>query len=358
MNKHIRRAAFLVCLCILLACTACVRDRDESIPEGMKLATAAGADFRLYIPSAWNVNTAYGVSGGYYNFSKQSTVSMEKYTFSETVMAELAVAYPETENPIDRFWQAQCLSAVEALALAGSRTEVEAPSASLLADKNARRYVNRANVKGQIINFMHVVAAGDANSFYVFSYAANEELYDALMPEVEKILDQIIFTEPYTPEPAKAVADEEIPAGMQAASNTDVAYRFFVPESWTVNTDIRIFSAYVPADRANVSVVPYSPEVNSMSVGEYFDLVQDRLKAYTPEGGFELLNTQTEVDLGGRAATAYTYLYTVGGVQYKYLQVIAAYKSMIYSLTYTALPESFDTHLADVWAMVDVFEFR
>ncbi len=358
MNKHIRRAAFLVCLCILLACTACVRDRDESLPEGMKLATAAGADFRLYIPTAWNANTAYGVSGGYYNLNAQSTVSMEKYTLSEDTLAVLATAYPEIESPIDRFFTAQCLSAIDSLALAGSRTEVEAPSASLLADKNARRFVNRANVKGQMINFLHIIAAGDANSFYVFSYAAHDELYSTLLPDVEKMLDQLIFADPYKPAPAKEVADDAVPAGMQAASNTDVAYRFFAPESWVVNTDSRIFSAYVPTDRSNVSVVPYSPEVDSMSVGEYFSIVESRLKLYVPEGGYELLSTQPDVDLGGRVATAYTYVYTVGGVQYKYLQVIAAYKSMLYSLTYTALPESFDAHLPEVWAMVDAFEFR
>ena len=82
------------------------------------------------------------------------------------------------------------------------------------------------------------------------------------------------------------------------------------------------------------------------------------MKTTAGEGGYELLKTEKEVDLGGRMATAYTYTFTVGGVKYQYKQVVAAYKSMIYSLTYTALPEHFEAHLADVDRMIDAFVFR
>ena len=54
----------------------------------------------------------------------------------------------------------------------------------------------------------------------------------------------------------------------------------------------------------------------------------------------------------------FDFYYTVGGAQYRYRQFICAYRSMIYCMTYTALPENYDAHLADVTAMIEAFEFR
>ena len=54
----------------------------------------------------------------------------------------------------------------------------------------------------------------------------------------------------------------------------------------------------------------------------------------------------------------YEYEYTVGGVTYRYLQIIIGYKSMIYNLTYTALPQNFEANRADVEAIIAAFTFR
>ena len=69
--------AGVLCLTMLLCAVSCAMTEEEA-PQGMKIATAAGADYRFYGPALWNVNTAYGVSGAYYNYAKQSTVSMVK----------------------------------------------------------------------------------------------------------------------------------------------------------------------------------------------------------------------------------------------------------------------------------------
>ena len=52
------------------------------------------------------------------------------------------------------------------------------------------------------------------------------------------------------------------------------------------------------------------------------------------------------------------YEYTVGDVTYRYLQVIVGYQSMIYNLTYTALPQNFEANRADVEAIIAAFAFR
>ena len=62
--------------------------------------------------------------------------------------------------------------------------------------------------------------------------------------------------------------------------------------------------------------------------------------------------------LGSREATVWEYTLTIGGVTYRYRQYIAAYRSMMYSLTYTATEENFDRHTAEVDRIVAAFSFR
>lgn len=360
MKKMIKTLALFLCAVILVSLASCVTDAPEGVPEGMKLATAAGADFRFYIPTSWNSNTAYGVSGGYYSMSTQSSVSMSKYPITETMVAQMAEAAIGEEGGarIEWFWSNECKTVLEEQSLGGSFSAVEDKSEDLLNKLNAWRFHYKGIVNGEELHFLQVVAERE-NAFYVFSYIADVSVYADLLPNVESMLDVFVFADPYVPDDyAKDLdADVEIPAGMKPASGKDVAYYFFVPEAWTVSRDEEIFAAYLESDRSSVSVVPYMPDAESMSVAEFFTMCQDMMKNTAGTDGYELISYRT-VELGGRQATEYVYRYTVGGVEYRYKQVIAAYKSMIYSLTYTALPENYDAHLADVDAMVGAFAFR
>ena len=335
------------------------------VPDGMRNATAAGDDFRLYIPSSWTANTSYGVSGGYATLSEQSTVSMTKHVITpeETAQMQEACVIESTETRgerrIDWFWNTYCLPSIRALSVGSSFTEAEPKSQDLLNKVNAWRYHWQGSANGKGLHFLQIIAEKD-NAFYLFSFIAEERQYQAQLENVEKILDNFVFADPYYPDDYAKVIDPSAPApeGMKLASNDDVAYRFYVPASWSINPDEEIFAAYLEGDRSSVSVVPYMPEVESISVAQYFELCETMMKSTAPEGGYELLAEPETIDLGGRQATVYLYRYTVGGREYRYKQVIAAYKSMIYSLTYTSTPENFDAHLSDVDAIIDAFEFR
>ena len=360
MKILLKIAAGLLLASMMLATVGCVRDRDESIPEGMKLATAAGSDYRLYIPTAWNANTAYGVSGGYYNLDVLSTVSFAKYEITQEMQAELdAGAADEYENGrLDWFWVGHCLPDLESMLLAGSMAP-PLSEADLINELNARKYYTRGIVRGTMLYFMQVVCEREG-AFYVFSYTADEEIFDALLADVEKMLDYLKFDEPYYPdEYVKALSkDTSAPEGMKIASGDDVAYRFYVPTEWTINRDESIFAAYLASDRSNVSVVPYSPSADQMSVAEYFTLCENALKDTFGADNYQAIGSPEKTELGGRVATVYVYTIKIGQQTYKYMQVIAAYKSMLYSLTYTARLDCFDAHVSDVEAMIDAFEFR
>ena len=362
MMKQLKRAVAALLLLSLALCllVSCKKDEGEVVPEGMMIANVKDDDFRLYVPTTWNLNTAYGRAGAYYNLDTQSTVSVSKYPITDEMRAVLPEGGDAEKNiaRLDAYHTAFCMPAIKEAAVGGVETYGDDLESVLLDTVTARYYHMRAKVNGKNLHFVQVV--GEKNeAFYVFSFICHEDLYTNLLPAVESMLENFIFADPYLPddyarEPGK---DENTPAGMILVSNSDVAYRFYVPDTWTVSYEQEIFSAYLKSDRTNVSVVPYMPSAQTMKVGDYFAMCADKMKEVGGEDSFALIGEE-QVELGGRVATAYTYTYRVGEVTYQYRQVVAAYKSMMYSLTYTALPENFDAHLDDLDAMIKAFSFR
>ena len=359
-----RIAALLLCAVVLLSCIACASEEGgESIPSGMQLATVAGSDFRFFVPTHWSANTAYGVSGGFYRLVEQSTVSMMKYPITEAMRDALPAPTEEdamTEARAKWFYENEVLPVVSEMTTNGVVTQEIDCIAVLLDGVNARQYHITARIESTDMHFLYVI--GEKNdAFYVLSYVVADSMYLMLVDDYLNILNSFRFAEPYVPkEDAKQLnTDAESPDGMKLASNDDVAYRLFVPATWTVNCAQEIFGAYVPSDFSNVSVVPYMPSSDKiMNVMEYFE-ENKRLMLKTPGADFEMLNGDgVEVKIGGSPAMRYEYLYSIGGVEYRYLQIIAAYDGMFYNFTYTALPENYGTHMDDVNAILAAFAFR
>ena len=71
-----RPLALLCALLMLLSLVSCAASEGEEVPANMQIASCAGADYRLYVPTSWVPNTSYGISGAYRDLSNQSTVSV------------------------------------------------------------------------------------------------------------------------------------------------------------------------------------------------------------------------------------------------------------------------------------------
>ena len=359
-----KTAAILLCLCMLLGMVSCASGSNDGMPDGMQLASCAGADYYLYVPTTWNLNTHYGVSGAYFHLNKLSNVSVAKYEQTEALKAEMQAASvgDSAGARIDWYYTNYCRPIVQQTALGGSFEEVavEAPT-TVLHDANAKQYHVKMTLNG-IPTRQYQIIAERKGAFYVMTFAAVEELWDMLYEHFESMVKEFKFTDtPYQPENVKELeVDPEAPAGMVLASNSEVAYRFYVPSAWKINKNERIFAAYVEDDRTSVSVVPYMPEVESLSVGEFFVMSRDKMIEIADRDGYaEVEAPDTNWKLGERIATAYRYRLTVGGKTYEYLQVIAAYKSMIYSVTYTASSvENFEKHYSELEAIVNAFSFQ
>ena len=145
---------------------------------------------------------------------------------------------------------------------------------------------------------------------------------------------------------------------MKSAAGEDVAYRFYIPADWSIRYDQSIYAGYVEADGTSVSVLPYMHNSGSISVSGYFAMSEAEMKRIGGEDGYRFVSATDGATLGGRAATVYEFYLRVGGVDYHYRQIIAAYRGMIYCMTYTALPELYEKHLEDVLAMEQALYFR
>ena len=104
------------------------------------------------------------------------------------------------------------------------------------------------------------------------------------------------------------------------------------------------------------------PTVEHLSVSEYlYHDPRRNWKRCTARGQCSFgrgIKTHKE-KLGSREATVYEYTLTIDGVVYRYRQYIAAYRSMMYSLTYTATAERISTNtLRNLADIVAAFAFR
>ena len=359
MKLSNRIFAVLLCAVMLLSLASCAKNEEE-VPEGMQIASCAGADYRLYVPTSWVVNTSYGVSGAYRNIKEQSTVSMVSYAVSDYTaqMAEDGVNTEESGARIAWFWENECRAAVARQDLNGTVTMVEEECVSTsLGGANAKQYRFGALIEGQNLHFLQVVAEREGK-FYVFTLTANERMLESCLADANRMLEVFIFAAPYEPTDAKVIEGEGAPAGMQLASGKDVAYSFYIPNDWKIRYDQSIYAGYVEADGTSVSVLPYMHNSGSISVAQYFEMSRDQMISIAGEDGFRLVSTTEDATLGGRKATIYEFYFRVGGVDYHYRQYIAAYRGMIYCVTYTATEEAYGTHLAELDAIITAFAFR
>ena len=91
------------------------------------------------------------------------------------------------------------------------------------------------------------------------------------------------------------------------------------------------------------------------SIDEYFAECEERYGKVFSE--YERLES-ADITMSGRAARKYTYRIVSGGVEYKQMQAIVEKGGVYYVLTYTALPNNFDAHFAEIDQMIAAFEIR
>ena len=347
-------AVVLLLVMIISAFSACSEKSDA--PEGFQLIACEGDKFRLYVPTqGWSPNTESGTTSAL--FSANPVVSVNVF-----------VADDAGEMSVEEYWaycdanfkeelgeeNYKCLGS-EKVTLGGQ------PAHKFVYEVKTDLFV--ADEDGQPITYkVMTILCSYKGEMYVFSYnAPAEEHFDMHLEEIEGengMLAHFRFDVPYSGEGKVYPDNVEIPEGMKLISTDERPYRFFVPESWVTNTKADFSAAYYSStDSSNVSLqylILDSFEMDK-TVEEYFTECEERYEKVFES--YTLLSTE-DITMDGVAAKKYTYTIVSGGVEYKQMQAIVEKGSTMYVLTYTALPENFDSHLGDVEKMIEHFDVR
>lgn len=349
----IKRIISLVLLsCMLIASFALVScSDDDGAPDGYQLVAKYGDKFRLYVPTqGWTPNTDGGITSAI--FSIDPHVSVGVY-----------LADDAEGRTVDEYWEySEPLMKIELV-----NYEIVGSEKEMLGGKNAMRYVYTADVsvagKTEPVKYKYLmILCENEGEIYVFLYSAPAEShYEANMEDVEGIIENFTFAEAYTGKNSgETPSGVEIPEGMKLASFDEHPYLFFVPEDWVINEGSVISAAYVSEeDKSNVSLQMYmvSEKEIDKTVEEYFAECEERYKKVF--ASYTLIEDECgEIDMAGKKARKYVYEIENGGVQYKQLQAIVVKGGVFYTLTYTALPENFDSHISDVDEMIAAFKIR
>ena len=348
--KHptiIRLLCTLLAICLLGgALVAC--SKESEIPDGYQYATCKGEYFLLFVPTQWTVNTESGVSGGSYSLLEGTAVSMAEVPFDKPSTEGEA----DTVASLEDFFNAHM---AEIATLKGYAAEKSLDTT--LGSYKAKDVTYSASIGEDVYRYRQVLTKV-AGRFYLFTYSSKADSFNQWLDTVDEILENVVFTAyPFEgSEDEKKIPDVETPAGMKLVTTNDLAYRFFAPETWVIGDAEAASLVYASeSDRSNVTVTSYAAP-DGYSVANYWEdtekYYKDALKDYT------LVGDPAESTMGSKKATVYEYTYSLGGVTYKCRQSICVFGYMIVVMTYTALPENYDAHMAEVEKMQAELTFR
>ena len=334
MIKRIIAICLLCALCILaVSCK-----KDDGAPDGMKSVTVAGEPFILYVPDSWIENESSGISSAYY-ISTSTILVTARY---ETVSDDAITLQSYMEQCAEKYGESlENFNGIELVP-------------SVLGGKDALNMkYTMTNANGKTL-ICRQVTARQGEDFVSLNFYCEEELFEANNEQFEEILAAFVLCE-------KVVINDELvdgktPDGMKIASSDNVEYRFYVPKTWVCSSESLRSEAYFPeSGKPNVTVTSYADSAID-SADKYFALAEAEYKKTL--SGYELISKEDAGIVGNRYATNYTYKAVYDGVEFRIRQTIFVFASTVYTITYTSLADSFDSHIDDVNKMLEVFEFR
>ena len=150
------------------------------------------------------------------------------------------------------------------------------------------------------------------------------------------------------------------PVGKLELNNNAVNYKFYYPDTWQTQMNNGMVCLYVSAnDPSNVSVTQFGLGEQFSTLEEYIsELPGNFQEQWSSVFGETDFGTPNDIKLGGADAKQYIYEVTINGIDYKYMQVFALYSGSVYTLTYAAQKQLFDTHLNNVNQIIESFEFK
>ncbi len=139
----------------------------------------------------------------------------------------------------------------------------------------------------------------------------------------------------------KGTVDLSAPSGMKLASDKAADFKFYVPDSWIIDTASGTPCAYASEiDPSNITAVRVSTQAPNAE--EYWKTYVDDFK--TSFKNFTLITEGEKTTLSGVDAKKYVYTAELTGVMYKYCTVICISSGSAYIVTYTAQSDYYENN--------------
>ena len=146
------------------------------------------------------------------------------------------------------------------------------------------------------------------------------------------------------------------PAGMVTASDEKADFYLYVPDEWTVDYSTAAAGAYFSADDpSSVSVMAWELEHTDTTVDEWWAVNQEDITMVFDN--FTLVSEEN-MTIDELYAKRYVYTASLGDFSYKIMQTAFIKDATVYLFTYTSTPENYDTHLEDVYQMLDFLTLK
>lgn len=328
--------AALLVLVMLVGTVACSSDKT---PEGYMLVSLEDEIFNLYVPQTWQNNVSSGVSSAYYAQGSGiivSAMSQKTGTTGIQLSDYIATVIESYETTLVDYEQ------------------VTEPTTTTLDSFAAYTFDYKAKVGENTVRFRCIIAKNE-NVFTTLTYCAPEAEFDKLLPDFDGIVDVFTFREfEVETDPPFIFRDEHTPDGYKMASASQYEFRFFVPDSWSVDVGAAIPSAYYSAtELSNVSLNSFMAMDSIKSGKQYWEAFKANYDYNLTE-----ISVNENLKMGGFNAYAVEYTSEIAGFDYHVKQVFITTSTMIYIFTYTSDAEHYALHLDDVNAMIEVFEFK
>ena len=307
------------------------------VPDGMQAAYLEGEPFRLYVPESWSVNTKSGVSSAY-SYANDTMIVSARYSTPS-----------DPEQSVDDY----LLSLAEGYAKTMKDFVLISRENAVLGGEDAKRMEYTVTENGQGYTCVQYVTRYDGHMISLCFYCLTDRK-DAAAEDFKAIREAFVLCPMQAPTNDEVV-DEKTPDGMKIASAKSEAHRLYVPKSWICHSESGKSEAYCDeSGKPNVTVTIYVPD-DSMTVDEYVEICKGRYSESL--AGYQPLDL-SERQVAGRRAVSMTYRASYDGVDFCVMQTVLSDGQAMYSVTYTALADRFDAHLADVESILNAFSFR
>ncbi|MBQ7292810.1 MAG: hypothetical protein IJW79_03615, partial [Clostridia bacterium] len=299
----------------------------------------------LYAPKSWSSNLSSGIAGAYASLEKKvlvtaSTIEAENYTLEEFA-AKAKKSYAKMD---------------------GYESVIEPTTATV--DNHEAYYlvfdgkVKESKEKTVVYRFKIYLIKKDAN-LVTITYAAPKEYYKDYTSDLDLIIGEFKFRDDVDIKKDTFMdTKKDAPEGYQIASNDKYEFRFYVPDTWTVNRRSYNPKAYYSdTDMSNVTITTKVMDETVNDGKSYWE----SFKAESPEN-YKVLDEKIDENakMGKYDAFSVEYTYEVVGVSYMVKQVFLPFEGNgnIYIFTYTSRPRTYEKHLDDVNKMIEMFEFK